>query len=106
MIDKSLDERIEKILDEERLYIAKKGFFVVKSDRSGVFCPEGRLLRKKSVKRGGFVRYCTKSACPQCLFPCFPMSEKKRFKEIDFSAKTFIKGDGERLKEILDELGY
>lgn len=105
MIDKSLDRIIEKLNDEERLLLAENGFFVIKSDRSSVYCPEGKELYRKSIKKDGIVRYCRKSACPVCSSPCFPISIRRRFKEIDFSPRTNIKGDRERLVSQLKEMG-
>lgn len=56
MIKKELDNLISPLGDEERLILAKEGFFVINTSRSGVYCPNGDLLYKKSTKKGGRVR--------------------------------------------------
>ncbi len=105
MIKKEFDKLILHLPDEERMLLAKKGFFVVSSDRSGVYCPQGNLLYKKSTKKDGRVRYCSKGACPKCTSVCFTPSGTKTFKEIDFSPYTSIKGDEELLLSFLREKG-
>lgn len=104
MKNKALDEMVAALSDEKRLELSKRGFFVMNADRSAVYCPQGVPLGRKSVKKRGDVRYCRKSACIDCGNPCFERSEKKRFREIDFSPRTYAKGDEESLKEHLSSL--
>lgn len=104
MKNKALDEIVSSLSVDERLKLALSGFFVISVDRSVVYCPGGRELRRKSIKKRGDVRYCTKSGCAACSSPCFQRSAGKRFREIDFSSKTFVKGDEEKLKEALGSL--
>ena len=105
MNKKEIGRLISEFGDDERLEIAKKGFFVVTSDRSGVYCPNGQLLYRKSTKKDGRVRYCSKSSCPKCHSVCFEKSERKTFKEIDFSPLVSIKGDEKVLLKLLKEKG-
>ncbi len=102
---KEIDRLINDFGDGERLETAQRGFFVVTSDRSGVYCPNGEKLYRKSTKKDGRVRYCSKGACPKCPSPCFQRSDRKTFKEIDFSPLVSIKGDEKLLLEILRDKG-
>lgn len=45
--------------------LSAKGYFVRDIDRDMVYCPSGRILRKKSTTKSG-VRYCNKLACRRC----------------------------------------
>ena len=92
---------VETMDDSSRRELAMRGFFVRSSDSLSVFCPSGALLSPKSMKKNGRVRYMKKSACYSCSTPCFERTEKKRWKEIDFSPSVTIKGDGALLEKIL-----
>lgn len=94
-------EIVEAMDDSERRELAAEGFFVKSSDSLFVFCPSGAVLRPKSTKKNGRVRYMKKSACYSCAAPYFERTEKKRWKEIDFSPSVIIKGDGALLEKIL-----
>lgn len=100
MISKEHNDVVSLLPDEERLSLAEKGFFVISRDRCSVFCPEGKVLRKKSTKRNGCTRYCAKSECTVCIKPCFDRSGDHRYKEIDFSPSVFIKGDDALLSSL------
>lgn len=52
-----------------------------------VYCPQGEILRQKSIKRNGNMRYCNKLACKKCKCKC----TISKFKEADFSKDDLIK---------------
>ena len=48
---------------------ALEGYFVRDAERNLVYCPQGEILRQKSIKRNGMIRYCNKLAfCFGCLY--------------------------------------
>lgn len=101
MIDRESNEMIRRMGNRERHALAKKGFFVIRTDRSGVYCPSGEILSKKSVKNDGRVRFCRKMACYGCSTPCFVKTENTRWKEIDFSPSLEAKGSRNVLRAVL-----
>ena len=105
VISKESNAIIRSFGNRERRKLALCGFFVIKKDRSGVYCPSGEILRRKSVKNDGRVRYCTKKACSVCHSPCFEISEKKRWREVDFSPAIEAKGDNDKVSAAFESLG-
>lgn len=91
------DSSILKLTPEEMRAKAMEGYFVRDAERNLVYCPQGEILRQKSEKRSGEIRYCNKLACKRCENKC----TKSKFKEADFSKDTLIrpanrsKGGGE-----------
>jgi transposase len=76
---------------------AREGYFVRDKENDFVVCPEGNILRQKSVKNSGATRYCNKLACKECKHKC----TKSKFKEVDFfpgdttvACKAFGNDDG------------
>lgn len=84
---------LDSMTDEELIALLKKGYFIRVENGDRVFCPMGFILHKKSVKKNGCIRYCGKHACTACKSKCFIESDKKKWKEIDFSPKIRIKGE-------------
>lgn len=79
---------------------ALEGFFVRDAERNLVYCPQGEILRQKSVKRNGYIRYCNKLACKRCKNKC----TTSKFKEADFYKDILIKpADGRRNHETEDK---
>lgn len=73
---------------------AAGGRFVRDPDRDLVICPAGNVLRRKSERPGGAVRYCNKLACKGCphLAECRKGSSKKYpFKVVEFADKQLEK---------------
>jgi transposase len=68
-------EPVGNILDK-----AHEGYFVRDQENNFVVCPEGNILRQKSVKNSGATRYCNKLACKECKRKC----TTAKFKEVDF----------------------
>jgi transposase len=69
------------IPDEDALLEkAREGYFIRDITKDVVYCPGGALLRAKSTKKHGEVRYCNKLACTHCKSRC----TKSKYKEVDF----------------------
>jgi transposase len=80
------DSEILSMSDEEMKAKAAEGYFVRDAERNLVYCPEGQLLRQKSIKRNGMIRYCNKLACQHCKNKCTTSEHK----EVDFSKDKLI----------------
>ena len=91
---------IDGMTDEERLELAKEGYFVRDIKGNKVFCPAGQILREKSKKKNGSIRYCNKLACSKCPLrdECFKPTKTTKWKEVDFSRTGRIKGEGPKAK--------
>lgn len=80
------DAEILKMSDEQMRTKAAQGYFVRDAERNLVYCPQGEVLRQKSIKRNGMIRYCNKLACKRCKHKCTSAD----FKEADFNKDTLI----------------
>jgi transposase len=80
---------------DEMMAKALEGFFARDAARNLVYCPQGEILRQKSEKRNGSIRYCNKLACRKCHNKC----TSSKFKEADFSRDTLIKAVDSRKKQ-------
>lgn len=84
--------------------IALRGYFVRDPEANLVYCPLGEILRQKSVKRNGLIRYCNKLACKNCKNKC----TTSKYKEADFSKDQIIKkprGTRQSREQLYKELG-
>lgn len=81
------DSDILRMSPDEMRKKALEGFFVRDAERNLVYCPQAEILRQKSVKRNGSIRYCNKLACKRCKNKC----TTSNFKEADFYKDTLIK---------------
>lgn len=65
---------------------AREGYFVRNPEADCVYCPGGATLYRKSIKKNGDTRYCSKKLCRQCPYrdKCVT-STKYPWKEIDFN---------------------
>ena len=81
------DSAVLNMTPEEMRAKALEGFFVRDAARNLVYCPQGEILRQKSEKRNGNIRYCNRLACKRCKCKC----TTSKFKEADFSKDTLIK---------------
>lgn len=70
---------------EEMQERAKEGYFVRDPERNLVYCPGGEILRQKSIKKNGNIRYSNKHACRHCKNRNQCYKGKNEWKEIDFS---------------------
>lgn len=80
------DAEVLKMSDEQMRAKAVQGYFVRDAERNSVYCPQGEILRQKSIKRNGMIRYCNKLACKRCKHKCTSAD----FKEADFNKDTLI----------------
>lgn len=94
------DSDVLKMTPEQMRAKALEGYFVRDAARNFVYCPQGQILRQKSIKRNGQIRYCNKLACKKCQCKC----TSSKHKEIDFGKDTLIKAmDARRRHELKDE---
>ena len=76
---------------EEMQERAKEGYFVRDPERNLVYCPAGEILRQKSIKKNGKIRYANKNACKHCRNRNKCYKGKGEWKEIDFTKDTLEK---------------
>ena len=81
------DDAVLKMTHEQMVEEARKGYLIRDPHRNLVICPEGAILRQKSIKRNGDIRYCNKLACKNCKNKC----TKSPFREADFSKDKLVK---------------
>ena len=93
------DSAVLNMTPEQMRAKALEGYFVRDAERNLVYCPQGEILRQKSVKRNGMVRYCNKLACRKCKCKC----TIQQFKEADFSKDTLIKATEAKRKQLKEE---
>lgn len=77
--------------EEEMKARAAQGYFVRDPERNLVYCPGGKILRQKSVKKNGNIRYANKTACRNCPNRDKCYQGKGDWKEIDFNKDTLEK---------------
>ena len=80
------DSDVLKMTDEEMKAKAAEGYFVRDAERGLVYCPQGGILRQKSLKNNGMIRYCNKLACKHCKNKC----TTAKYKEADFNKDKLI----------------
>lgn len=83
----AVDSEILKMTPQQMREKAMQGYFVRDAESNLVYCPEGNILRQKSIKRNGDIRYCNKLACKKCKNKC----TKSDWKEADFNKDALIK---------------
>ena len=75
------------VLTEEQMQMrAAEGFFVRDLEKDRVYCPTGEVLRRKSVRKNGDIRYANKMACKLCGFK--KLCTRSVWKEVDFPDKV------------------
>ncbi|MDO5131079.1 MAG: transposase [Prevotellaceae bacterium] len=94
-----VDSAVLKMTPEQMRAKALEGYFVRDAERNLVYCPQGEILRQKSIKRNGMIRYCNKLACKKCKCKC----TAQRFKEVDFNKDTLIKATEVKRKQLKEE---
>ena len=94
-----VDSAVLKMTPEQMRAKALEGYFVRDAERNLVYCPQGEILRQKSTKRNGMIRYCNKLACKKCKCKC----TAQKFKEADFSKDTLIKATEAKRKQLKEE---
>ena len=76
---------------EEMKERAREGYFVRNPERNLVYCPAGEVLRQKSIKKNGNIRYANKTVCRHCKNRDKCYKGKNEWKEIDFNKDTLEK---------------
>lgn len=100
--------------EEEMMDRAKEGYFVRDPERNLVCCPNGEILRQKSIKANGNIRYSNKNACKHCKNRNKCYKGKNEWKEIDFTkdtlekpCKDWLKSEGKEIeKEVKKRSGH
>lgn len=69
---------------EEMAARAAEGYFVRDPSRNLVVCPAGELLRPKSAKASGAVRYANRAACARCPHRLRCLTGRREFREVEF----------------------
>jgi len=93
------DSAVLNMTPEQMRAKALEGYFVRDAERNLVYCPQGEILRQKSIKRSGMIRYCNKLACSKCKCKC----TVQKFKEADFGKDTLIKATEAKRKQLREE---
>ena len=94
------DSDVLKMTDEQMKAKAAEGYFVRDVERGLVYCPQGGILRQKSLKNNGMIRYCNKLACKHCKNKC----TTAKYKEADFNKdKLIILAKGYKPQKSVDE---
>lgn len=80
-------KRDDTVLTEEQMRNrAAEGYFVRDLAKDRVYCPAGEVLRKKSVRKNGDIRYANKMACKQCEDR--EKCTRSVWKEVDFPERV------------------
>ena len=95
------DSEVVKMTLQEMIAKAHAGYFVRDAEGNLVICPQGEILRLKSLKNNGNIRYCNKLACKRCKCKC----TTAKFKEADFSKDCLIKKVGGWKKDDMNDDG-
>ena len=89
--------------DAEMQARAKEGYFVRDPEKNLVYCPSGEILRQKSIKKNGNIRYSNKNACRHCPNRNKCYKGKNEWKEIDFTkdclekpCRDWLKAEGRK----------
>lgn len=92
--------------EDEMLERASEGYFVRDPEKNLVICPAGEVLRQKSIKANGNIRYANKTACRHCKYRNKCYKGKNEWKEIDFTkdklekpCKDWLEAEGREATE-------
>lgn len=75
------------LTEEQMRKRAAEGYFIRDLEKDRVYCPTGEILRKKSTRKNGDIRYANKMACKQCEHKS--RCTRSVWKEIDFPEKVW-----------------
>ncbi|MCQ2545858.1 MAG: transposase [Clostridia bacterium] len=89
--EESVPEKSPYGTEKEMRDRASEGYFVRDPERNLVYCPAGQVLRQKTIKKNGDVRYANKTACRRCPYRNKCYKGKNEWKEIDFGKDTLEK---------------
>ena len=91
VVDEKPENRSVYGSPEEMQEKARDGYFVRDPERNLVYCPGGEILRQKSIKKNGNIRYANKNACKHCSNRNKCYKGKGEWKEIDFTKDQLVK---------------
>lgn len=98
VVDEKPENRSVYGSPEEMQEKAREGYFVRDPERNLVYCPGGEILRQKSIKKNGNIRYANKNACKHCPNRNKCYKGKGEWKEIDFTKDQLVKPGKDWLK--------
>ena len=78
--EEASDSTGKEMTEEEMKAKAKEGYYVRDIEKNRVYCPAEKILRQKTERKDGSIRYYNKLACINCPTKC----TKSKHKEIDF----------------------
>lgn len=91
VVDEKSENRSVYGSPEEMQEKAREGYFVRDPERNLVYCPGEEILRQKSIKKNGNIRYANKNACKHCPNRNKCYKGKGEWKEIDFTKDQLVK---------------
>ena len=91
VVDEKPENRSVYGSPEEMQEKAREGYFVRDPERNLVYCPGEEILRQKSIKKNGNIRYANKNACKHCPNRNKCYKGKGEWKEIDFTKDQLVK---------------
>lgn len=91
VVDEKSENRSVYGSSEEMQEKAREGYFVRDPERNLVYCPGEEILRQKSIKKNGNIRYANKNACKHCPNRNKCYKGKGEWKEIDFTKDQLVK---------------
>ena len=91
VVDEKSENRSVYGSPEEMQEKAREGYFVRGPERNLVYCPGEEILRQKSIKKNGNIRYANKNACKHCPNRNKCYKGKGEWKEIDFTKDQLVK---------------
>lgn len=77
-----MEKELQTLTEEQMRSRAAEGYFVRDFEKDRVYCPAGEILRKKSTRKNGEIRYANKMACKKCLSR--EKCTRSPWKEVDF----------------------
>ena len=89
--DTDLPNDVFSMTDDQLKQLASTGYFVRNLELDRVYCPSGEILRKKTVKKDGSIRYANKLSCKNCTARKAGYCTTSEWKEIDFPDKVTVK---------------
>lgn len=81
-----MEKNSGKLTEEQMRKRAAEGYFVRDLEKDRVYCPTGEVLRKKSTRKNGDIRYANKMACKMCDVK--DKCTRSTWKEVDFPDKV------------------
>ncbi len=93
--DEQLKKQYKTTVDK-----ARQGYFIRITEHNIVFCPQGEVLHKKTLRKNGYTRYSNKMACKFCKDKCCSSPHK----ELDVSPSKNVMPTPLKRKELKENL--